>query len=252
MTPSNSHSPKPGRAYKGRLYSVTETTAESTTVVLAPWKSHENLLRSVDALYSTGGPRFRLIVVEADASDTIRLQLEHRARLYGNIKTIFTNRRLSLGEAWNLALPHIRTTHALFTTSHVAVDRQTLGVLTSAVPAHDMTILCPNGHASLHGFFATAAALKRLQFFDENIVSEAGFERFLKGAAEAGITVVHGGDAAVRPLNRGGVPLEPKMAVPARLYSLGGYAEGLSSASYFVKLLSKSFGKSLIKQAKRV
>ncbi|HTL46978.1 MAG TPA: glycosyltransferase [Verrucomicrobiae bacterium] len=114
------------------------------TIIMAPYERHSVFTKAIDELYRHISIPFNLIVVEGNAPEEIRLQLEKRQRQHGNMTIIYTNHYPSLGNAFNLAVPHFKTPYALFIDNEVRLPKGTVESLIKTAQEREAMVVYPN------------------------------------------------------------------------------------------------------------
>lgn len=94
---------------------------ESITIVLAPFDQYSAFARAIEAILKHTRAPFELIILEGGAPQSIRQQIESRKKNLKHVKVIYSNHRPRMAEAFNIALPHIRTQRAFFTHNNLRV-----------------------------------------------------------------------------------------------------------------------------------
>jgi len=171
-------------------------TQEPVTILMIPFDQYSVFPASVDALYKETRYPFKLIVIEGNAPDNIRHELEKRQKKYGDLKIIYSNHRPRMAEAFNLGLAHIRTPKAFFMHNNLRVTPGWLSNLME-MAKHQTGVICPYvsyaqenlsqtypgdytvtfsqgrvkeaNEVDMHGFLITKAILKELGEFDESV-----------------------------------------------------------------------------------
>lgn len=160
---------------------------ERVTVVMAPFEQYSTFPGAVDTLYQNTDTPFNLIVVEGNAPDAIKSALEKRTQFHKNFKIIYTNHLPLIGEAYNLARPHLKTPWVFFMHNDLRVTAGWLSKLIDFANARNAEIVCPviegaddpvrypnnrfspkglNG-INTHGFLISKEALEKLGGFEE-------------------------------------------------------------------------------------
>lgn len=127
-----------GRAGKDLFLSHKEIT-----LIMVPYERYSTFPKAVDELYKTLEIPFNLIVVEGNAPEEIRIQLEKRQRQHGNMTIIYTNHCPALANAFNLALPHFKTPYALFFDNEMRLPKGMVEKLLEGARSHQSAVLCP-------------------------------------------------------------------------------------------------------------
>lgn len=96
------------------------------TVVMFPYESYSAFPKAIHNLRKVLKVPFNLIVIEGNAPDSARRQLEECETRYGNITILYSPRYLSAGEVINLARPHIRTSFAFFMDNEICIKPETI------------------------------------------------------------------------------------------------------------------------------
>ncbi len=115
---------------------------ERVTIVMIPFDQYSIFAKAVRNLIHLTKEPFDLIIIEGNAPHSVRLDLEALKRKHKNIKIIYSNHRPRMAEAFNLALPHIRTERAFFMHNDVQVKPGWLSVLLG-FSAHNKGVVCP-------------------------------------------------------------------------------------------------------------
>lgn len=144
------------------------TSAKELTIVLLAYDCYSVFPKIVDKLYEQRGVPFNLIVVEANAPGQVRLELEKRQWNHESMSILYSRDRLSLAEAYNLALPHIKTHYALIISNRIDPEKMDLGEMIEYVSTGKAEALLPYqegdfiGFAVLDWFMLSRAAMKEL------------------------------------------------------------------------------------------
>ena len=133
------------------------------TVIMTLRMKHEAFVQAVDRLFSTVTFPFNLIVVEGNAPEPVRRALESRQKRHQNIVILYSFQRLSFTEAYNLALPHLKTRFAFFVDNEVLLAADTLPQLMHCARVNKADIVCPR---VLDGASPGAADSNRLHSFE--------------------------------------------------------------------------------------
>jgi hypothetical protein len=115
---------------------------DHVTIVMIPFDQYSIFAKAVRNLIQLTKEPFELILIEGNAPHSVRLDLEALKRKHKNIKIIYSNHRPRMAEAFNLALPHIRTERAFFMHNDVQVK---LGWLNAILSFSDRNkgVVCP-------------------------------------------------------------------------------------------------------------
>jgi len=150
-------------------------THEPVTILMVPFDRFSVFPRTVDNLLKETAHPFKLIIVEGNAPEAIRHELEQRKRKHKNIQILYSERHLRMAEAFNLGLVHIRTPHIVLMHNHLFVTPGWLSELIENAPAKN-AILTPyigntNGtpFSFLHAFMAKKELLDEIGLFDESV-----------------------------------------------------------------------------------
>lgn len=163
---------------------------------MIPFDQYSVFPSSIDALYKETSYPFKLIVIEGNAPDNIRHELERRQKKYHNFKIIYSNHRPRMAEAFNLGLAHIRTSRAFFMHNNLRVTPGWLSNLME-LAKHQTGVICPyvsyapgnlaqphpgdypvtfsqgrvkeTNEVDMHGFLITRQILRELGDFDESV-----------------------------------------------------------------------------------
>ncbi len=112
------------------------------TIVMIPFDQYSIFPKAVrDLMHSTHQP-FELVIIEGNAPHQVRLDLEAIKHKHKNIKIIYSNHRPRMAEAFNLAMPHIRTEYAFFMHNDVRVKGGWLDTLMTFALSHP-AVICP-------------------------------------------------------------------------------------------------------------
>lgn len=84
------------------------------TIVMFPYESHSVFPKAIQEIHRILTIPFNLIVVEGNASDEVRSQLEDCEKRYGNTTVLYSTKYLSPGEIINLAKVQIKTQYSFF------------------------------------------------------------------------------------------------------------------------------------------
>jgi hypothetical protein len=90
------------------------SSEKELTVVMVPYENFSSFSRAIGYLHRTLKFPFNLLVVEGNAPGEVRAELEKWQHRCGNVSVIYSPAPLSLGAAYNLAVPHIKTPYAFF------------------------------------------------------------------------------------------------------------------------------------------
>jgi hypothetical protein len=153
-------------------------THECVTIVLVALDQYSPFLSALDSILKETRLPYELIIVEGNAPESVRLKIERKKRGRKNIKIIYSTHHPRMAEAFNLALPHIRTRLAFFMNNNVRVTPLWLehlldhaknhpGVACPSV-AYRETSAHPEGlpEVDMNGFLATREVLRCLGEFD--------------------------------------------------------------------------------------
>ena len=116
---------------------------KDVTIIMAPYDRHTVFPKAVDELYRNISIPFNLIVVEGNSPEEIRLELEKRQRQHGNMTIIYTNHYPSLGNAFNLALPHFKTPYALCMDNEVRLPAGTVESMIKTAQDRQAPVIYP-------------------------------------------------------------------------------------------------------------
>jgi hypothetical protein len=159
---------------------------EPVTILMIPLDQYSVFPKSVDAVFKETHYPFKLIVIEGNAPVKIRYELEERQKKNSNFKIIYSNHRPRMAEAFNLGLPHIRTSRAFFMHNNIRVTADWLSRLVT-LTKHHTGVICP--HISYagnpffqervpetheidpRGFLITKELLKEIGEFDESVIT---------------------------------------------------------------------------------
>jgi hypothetical protein len=148
---------------------------EPVTIVMVPFDRYTEFPKSVDALIKDTSYPFKLLIIEGNAPESVRLDLDDRRRKHKNIRIIYSDHPTRMAEAFNLGLVHIRTRHAVLMHNKLRV---TPGWLSSLVreTQSKQGVICPyinftNGmpFSFLHAFLIEKTLLDELGLFDESV-----------------------------------------------------------------------------------
>jgi hypothetical protein len=84
-----------------------------------------------------------ILVVEGFAPDAVRARLEGQALHSRNIRILYAHRVPTLAEAYNLALPHIRTPYVFFTIGELEVTRAAITAVLDHVKHYGLDAASP-------------------------------------------------------------------------------------------------------------
>lgn len=158
------------------------STHESVSILLIPFEQYSTFPKAVDTLIANTRYPFELIVVEGNAPDAVRHELEKRKKRRRNMKIIYSDHRPRMAEAFNLGLAHIRTRYAFLMHNNLFAAPGWLSNLLER--AKDRPgVFCPVIHqagartvlngdsaeADLHGFLVTKEILNAIGPFDETV-----------------------------------------------------------------------------------
>jgi glycosyltransferase involved in cell wall biosynthesis len=116
---------------------------KDVTIIMVPYERYSIFPKAVDELYRTIQIPFNLIVVEGNAPEGIRIQLEKRQRRHANMTIIYTNHCPSLANAFNLAVPHFKTPYALFMDNEMRLPEGTLEKMLEAAQENHAAVISP-------------------------------------------------------------------------------------------------------------
>ncbi|MFZ5802841.1 MAG: glycosyltransferase [Candidatus Omnitrophota bacterium] len=112
------HLPEKTLGKAGRDYSSRD---KELTVVIFPYESHSAFPKAIQGLYKLLQIPFNLIVIEGNAPDGVRSQLEECENRYGSMSVLYSTKYLSPGEVIHLARPHIKTDYCFFMDSEIQI-----------------------------------------------------------------------------------------------------------------------------------
>ena len=141
---------------------------------MVPLDRYSVFPRAIDALYKETRLPFKLIVVEGNASENMRYEIEKRKQKYKNIQIVYTDHHPRLAEAFNLGLVHIRTKHAFLMHNGLVVTPGWLENLMEQAKARE-GVLCPyvsnaqDPPSFVHALLVTKELLNDIGLFDESI-----------------------------------------------------------------------------------
>ncbi len=115
---------------------------DPVTIVMIPFDQYSVFAKAVRNLFQRTKESFELILVEGNAPPAVRMDLEALKLKHKNIKIIYSGHRPRMAEAFNLALPHIRTERAFFMHNDVQVTSGWLNALLSFA-ALNKGVVCP-------------------------------------------------------------------------------------------------------------
>ncbi len=160
-------------------------THEPVTIVMVPLEQYTCFPSHVDAILSETRYPFKLIIVEGNAPELIRHELEKRMKKNKNIKIIYSAHRPRLAEAFNLGAAHVRTPYAFFMHNSLKVTPDWLNTLME-LSRDKPSVICPyiSHHTPLtfpsgkpkeafdmdvHGFLIKTELLKEVGPFNESL-----------------------------------------------------------------------------------
>ena len=150
-------------------------THEPVTVLMVPFDRYSVFPKAVDSLFKETAHPFKLILVEGNAPEDVRHELEKRKKKYKNIQILYSSHHPRMAEAFNMGLVHVRTPHAFLMHNHLQVTPGWLSGLIEHAPAKN-NILMPyvsntNGtpFSFLHAFLASKELLDEIGLFDESV-----------------------------------------------------------------------------------
>jgi GT2 family glycosyltransferase len=130
---------------------------KDVTIIMVPYERYSTFPKAVDDLYRSVQTPFNLIVVEGNAPESVRLQLEKRQQQHGNMTILYTNHCPGLANAFNLALPHFKTSYALFIDNEIRLPKGTLEMLVEAAQnSEDQAVFCPQDSLISRHVFASS------------------------------------------------------------------------------------------------
>ncbi len=146
------------------------------TIVMIPFDQYSIFAKAVRNLIQLTKEPFELIIIEGSAPHAVRLDLEVLKRKHNNIKIIYADHRPRMAEAFNLALPHIRTQRAFFMHNDVQVKPGWLNAL-SSFSDRNKGVVCPkievrhkDKYLDPHmGYPATFSSLSNLEVLGVNM-----------------------------------------------------------------------------------
>jgi glycosyltransferase involved in cell wall biosynthesis len=169
---------------------------EPVTILMVPFDQYSVFPSSVDFLFKETRYPFNLIIVEGNAPDNIRHELERKQDRHKNIKIIYSNHRPRMAQAFNLGLAHIRTPHVFFMHNSLRVTPGWLPNLME-MAKHKTGVICPyvsyapqehfqrsfadypvtfsqnrikeTHEVDMHGFLITKELLAQIGEFDEMV-----------------------------------------------------------------------------------
>jgi glycosyltransferase involved in cell wall biosynthesis len=102
---------------------------------MVPFGRYSIFPRSVDSLFKETSRPFKLILVEGNAPEHVRHELEKRKKKYKNIQILYSSHHPRMAEAFNLGLVHVRTEHVFLMHNHLFVTPGWLSELTEHIPS---------------------------------------------------------------------------------------------------------------------
>lgn len=106
-----------------RILNSARNTPKRVTYILTPLENEALLPKAVDALYADTAQPFDLIVIEGNASDRVRRELEKKKAFYGDMRIIYSTFRPTAKGAYELAAPHVLTADTVIVDSLAAAHR---------------------------------------------------------------------------------------------------------------------------------
>lgn len=91
------------------------------TIVMFPYESHSVFPKAIREIHKVLSIPFNLIVVEGNASDEVRSQLEECEKRYGNTTVLYSTKYLSPGEIINLAKAQVKTPYSFFLDNEIYI-----------------------------------------------------------------------------------------------------------------------------------
>ena len=91
------------------------------TIVMFPYESHSAFPKAIQEIHKVLSIPFNLIIVEGNASDEVRSQLEDCERRYDNTTVLYSTKYLSPGEIINLAKAQIKTPYSFFLDNEIYI-----------------------------------------------------------------------------------------------------------------------------------
>ena len=148
---------------------------EPVTILMVPYDQYSSFPKAVDNLFKATTHPFKLIVVEGNAPEDVRHELEKRKKKHRNIQIIYSAHTPRMAEAFNLGLVHIRTRHAFLMHNQLLVRPGWLSGLIEHVKTRT-GVLYPHVRgadggpfALLHALLATRELLDEIGLFDESV-----------------------------------------------------------------------------------
>ena len=148
---------------------------EPVTIVMVPFDRYSVFPGTVDNLFKETSFPFKLVIVEGNAPEDIRHELEKRRKKHKNIQVIYSSRHLRMAEAFNIGIVHVRTPHAFLMHNHLLVTPGWLSELMRQTPAKDRLLSPYVGNTNgtpfsfLHAFLASRELLDEIGLFDESV-----------------------------------------------------------------------------------
>lgn len=150
------------------------SSRKDLTVVMIPFERFSHFAKAVDDLYAAVDVPFNLIVIEGNAPDSVRSQLEKRQSRHKNMAIIYSDHPVSIGGAINLATPHLTTPYVFVMDNDARIPKGDISKMLQRVKENPLGIVCPEYNANAAGlgirtcFLTSQTVLNKLGKFDEN------------------------------------------------------------------------------------
>ncbi len=227
------------------------------TIVMVPYELHSIFPKAVDELYRNTQIPFNLILVEGNAPEAVRVQLERRQRQHGNMTIIYTNHCPALANAYNLALPHIKTRYALFLDNEARLTKGSLESMMAAADEFHASVIYPQDSMMprrIHTYRAEDQIVETVETFGLRpcfLISQDGLHGSGKLFDETSSPYTIGVDLAYKMRSRGlvmkeqkGAKIEMRLTGPVQAMDLPIFRVQWSRERYFQSMeqIEKKWG----------
>ncbi|MBK7363169.1 MAG: glycosyltransferase [Micavibrio sp.] len=116
---------------------------DRVTIVMVAHEDYSSFPKAIDKFYENTDYPFDLLVVEGQAPHAIQTALEKRAKLYKNMRILYTHHTPLLNEAYNVAIAHARSPLVFFTDNRLVPEKGWLSDLVRALKLYNCDVLAP-------------------------------------------------------------------------------------------------------------
>jgi hypothetical protein len=148
---------------------------EPVTILMVPLDRYSAFLKCVDTLYKETHWPFKLVLVEGNAPEGVRHELEKRKQKHGNMRILYSDHHPRMAEALNLGLVHVRTKHVVLMHNGLLVTAGWLSNLMEHARV-ESGVLCPyisqtqeESLMPLPVCLLTKELLENIGLFDESV-----------------------------------------------------------------------------------